>query len=66
MVSVPEMSRVLREFETTYLKKDDAENEARYFHHEQGMSTQKTFQRKVNDLTEMITQMENPFKLKRT
>lgn len=61
MAASLEMARLLKEFESSYLNNDDATNEASYFHHQQKMSAQKTYQKQVSDLTETITQMGNPF-----
>ena len=59
MVAGPETARLLQEFEGQ-LKGDpnlDEKNE----HHEQGLSTQKTFQSQVNNLVNTISEMGNPF-----
>ncbi|KAJ8353418.1 hypothetical protein SKAU_G00209850 [Synaphobranchus kaupii] len=58
MLSGPEMARLLKEFEEEYLQEDDKES---FQHHEQGLATQKTFQRQVISLSETIRRMGNPF-----
>jgi len=40
---------------------DDIENPENFCHHEQGLSSQKNFQRQVLSLSETIRQMGNPF-----
>lgn len=60
MVAGPEMARLLKEFENDFLPDDDIDSN-KHLHHEQGLSTQKTFQKQVNSLRETITQMGNPF-----
>jgi hypothetical protein len=62
MVAGPEMSRLLKEFETGFLMDEDHDNEVNYLHHEQGLATQKRFQKQVQNLTETITEMGNPFR----
>lgn len=59
MVAGPEMARLLKEFEINFLKEKECEN---YLHHEQSLSTQKTFQKQVLNLVETINEMGNPFK----
>lgn len=60
MLSGPELARLVKEFEEEYLE-DDSEDPKSFQHHEQGLSTQRTFQRHVTSLTETIRQMGNPF-----
>lgn len=62
MVAGPEMARLLKEFETGFIMDEDHDNEVNYLHHEQGLATQKRFQRQVQNLTETISEMGNPFK----
>ncbi|XP_061894509.1 uncharacterized protein LOC133644183 [Entelurus aequoreus] len=57
MLTGPEMARLIKEFEEEYLQ-DDKES---FQHHEQGLGTQKTFQRQVNSLSDTIRRMGNPF-----
>ncbi len=45
MLSGPEMSRLLKQFEKEYIPDYDTEIPENFQHHEQGLSTQKTFQR---------------------
>ena len=61
MLSGPEMSRLLKQFEEEYLPDDDTEIPENFQHHEQGLSTQKTFQRQVVSLSDTIRRMGNPF-----
>ena len=59
MVAGPEMARLLKEFEINFLEEKECEN---YLHHEQSLSTQKTFQKQVLNLVKTINEMGNPFK----
>lgn len=61
MLSGPEMSRLLKQFEEEYLPDDDTGIPEYFQHHEQGLSTQKTFQRQVVSLSDTIRRMGNPF-----
>ena len=61
MFSGPEMARMLKEFEDEYFTGDDMENPKNFQHHEQGLSSQKSFQKQVNALSATIRQMGNPF-----
>ena len=58
MLSGPQISRMVEEFQDQYLD-DDQELEQR--HHEQDLPTQTTFQRQVVSLTETMRRMGNPF-----
>ena len=60
MVSGPEQARLLAEFEGEYLPVQDPE--INHMHHEEGLSSQKNFQKQVNKLVESIDEMGNPFK----
>ena len=60
MVSGPEQARLLTEFEREYLPEEDPE--VNYMHHEEGLSSQKTFQSQVNKLGQCISDFGNPFK----
>jgi hypothetical protein len=59
MLSGPELSRLLKEFEGEYLQ--DSYHQQGNQHHEQGFSTQRTFHKQVVSLSKTITQMGNPF-----
>ena len=56
MVAGPEQARLLAEFEGHILKADTADQQ-----HEQGCSTQRLFQKQVNSLSAVISNMGNPF-----
>ena len=57
LLSGPEMARMLKEFEEEYFTEDDMENPKIFQHHEQGLSSQKSFQKQVNALSATIRQM---------
>jgi len=57
MLSGPKLARLQRQFEDEYLSDNDPDN---LQNHEQGLATQKTFQRKVNSLFSTIERMGNP------
>ena len=61
MISGPELGRLLKEFEEDFLPEHDKDNPKNFQHHEQCLSTQKTFQRHVANLSETIKRMGNPF-----
>ena len=48
-------------FEDEYLPGADSEHPRNFKNHEQGLSAQKTFQKQVNNLSETIKKMGNPF-----
>ena len=60
MVAGPETARVLQEFESQL--KGETNVDEKNKHHEQGLSTQKTFQSHVNSNVSTISEMGNPFK----
>ena len=60
MVAGPEIARVLQEFESQL--KGETNVDEKNKHHEQGLSTQKTFQSHVKQLVSTISEMGNPFK----
>ena len=60
MVTGPETARVLQEFESQL--KGETNIDEKNKHHEQGLSTQKTFQSHVKNLVSTISEMGNPFK----
>ena len=61
MLSGPEMARLQREFEDEYLPDADPDHPRNFKNHEQGVSTQKKFQKQVNSLIKTIKKMGNPF-----
>jgi len=61
MLSGPEMARLLEQFEEECIHGDNTEMFSNLHHHEQGLSTQKTFQQQVMNLAETIKRMGNPF-----
>ena len=61
MLSGPEMARLLKQFEEECLPDYDIENPDNFLHHEQGLASQKTFQRQVDGLCDTIRRMGNPF-----
>lgn len=60
MVAGTETARVLQEFESQL--KGETNVDEKNKHHEQGLSTQKTFQSHVKNLVSTIPEMGNPFK----
>ena len=56
----PETARVLQEFESQL--KGETNVDEKNKHHEQGLSTQKTFQSHVKQLVSTISEIGNPFK----
>jgi len=56
-----EMARLLKEFEEECIHGDNTEMSSNLCHHEQGLSTQKTFQQQIVNLAETIKRMGNPF-----
>lgn len=61
MLSGPELLRVRKQFESEYFSDNDPDNPQNFLNHEQGLSTQKTFQRQVTSLSSIIRKMGNPF-----
>lgn len=61
MLSGPEVSRILQQFEDQYLSSSDPENPKAQQNHETGRSAQVTFQKQVNNLCDVIRRMGNPF-----
>ena len=61
MLSGPELARLLRQFEEQYLPDNDPENPRKFQNHEQGISTQKTFQKQVKSLCDTFRHMGNRF-----
>ena len=60
MLSGPETTRLLHQFEEQYLGPDSEEFQDR-LNHEMGLSAQKTFKKQVNNLVDVIRTMGNPF-----
>ena len=50
-----------KEFEDEYFSDNNSDNHRNFQNHEQGLATQKTFQKQVNDLFCTIERMGNPF-----
>ena len=57
MIAGPEQARLLKEFEQEYISEEDHKQQ----HHEEGMSTQKTFKDQALALVQTISEMSNPF-----
>ncbi len=58
MVAGPEQARIINEFECQIVKSEKSS----HLQHEQSHSAQLLFQKQVNNLTEVISTMGNPFK----
>ena len=58
MLSGPETTRILRQFEEQYLPNRDGDD---HLNHEMGASAQRTFMKQVNHLANVIRRMGNPF-----
>ena len=61
MLSGPEVARLVTQFQEENFYDDDPEIPKNFKHHEQGISTQKTFHKQVNSLSATIKRMGNPF-----
>ncbi|KAG7161583.1 hypothetical protein Hamer_G014144 [Homarus americanus] len=61
VVSGPEPSRLIKQFEGDYLPDDDPGSPQNFKHHVQGLSSQMTFKMKVNSLSNTMRKMGNPF-----
>ena len=61
MLPRPEIARLLTQFEEENLPDDDQEIPKNFKHNEQGLCTQTAFQKQVNNLSETIRRMGNPF-----
>jgi hypothetical protein len=57
MIAGPEQVRLLKEFEQEYSFEEDDKHQ----HHEEGMSTQRTFKEQALTLVHTISEMGNPF-----
>lgn len=61
MLSGPELSRMIKEFEDQFLSSNDPDNPKNYQNHETGRAAQVTFHRQVNNLCDVIRRTGNPF-----
>ena len=61
ILSGPELARLMKQFESQYVPDEDPENPHNFQNHEQGLITQKTFQRQVSTLADTFRRMGNPF-----
>ena len=61
MLSGPETTRLLHQFEEQYLLGPDSEEIQDRPNHEMGLSAQKTFRKQVNNLVDVMRTMGNPF-----
>ena len=61
MLSGPELVRLQKLFEEEYFPDDDPENPRLFQNHEQGLATQKAFQKQVSNLFKTFKIMGNPF-----
>ena len=58
MLSCPETTRILRQFEEQYLPDREGND---HLNHEMGASAQNTFKKQVNHSAIVIRRMRNPF-----
>jgi hypothetical protein len=61
MLSGPELSRMIHQFEDQFLPSQDPDNPKNFQNHEAGKAAQKTFHRQVKSLCEVIRRSGNPF-----
>ena len=61
MLLGPELSRLQKQFEKELFSDKDPDNPQNFQNHEQGLSTQRTFQKQVVSLCDTIRKMGNPF-----
>ena len=61
MLSGPELSRIITQFEEQFLTSQDPENPKNFQNHECGKATQKSFHRQVNDVCDVVRRVGNPF-----
>ena len=54
------LSGLRKQFESEYFSDNDPDNPQNFLNHEQGLSTQKTFQRQVTSLSRIVRKMRNP------
>ena len=61
MLTGPEVSRLILQFDNQYLTDNDPENPENYQNHETGKASQAAFQRQVKNLSDVMRTMGNPF-----
>ena len=61
MVSGPEMSRIINEFEVSQELLKSISDDRKHRHHEETRGVQSTFQSEVQSLSNVISEMGNPF-----
>ena len=61
MLSGPELSRIIHQFEDHFLSSLDADNPKNFQNHEAGRAAQKTFHRQVKTLCDVVRRTGNPF-----
>ena len=59
MLSGPETTRLLHQFDGQYL--EDSNEHGGRLNHEMGLCAQKTFKQQVNNLVDVVRKMGNPF-----
>lgn len=61
MLSGPELSRIILQFEDQFLTSQNPDNPKNLQNHECGKAAQKTFHRQVNNLCDVVRRIGNPF-----
>jgi len=61
MLSGPELSRIIHQFEDQFLSVQDPDNPRNVQNHEAGRAAQKTFHRQVKNLCDVVRRTGNPF-----
>ena len=61
MLSGPELSRIIQEFEQQFIAAQDPDNPNSFRNHEAGRAAQMTFHRQVNSFCEVVRRLGNPF-----
>lgn len=61
MLSVPELSKIILQFEDQFLTTQDPDNPKNFQNHESGKAAQKSFHCPVNNLFDVIRRIGNPF-----
>lgn len=61
MLSGPEAARLIAQFEDEYLDSTDPDDPSNFENHETGKASQRLFKRQVNNLSDVIRSMGNPF-----
>lgn len=61
MLSGPELSRIIEQFEDQFLSSPEPDNPKNSQNHEAGRAAQKTFHAQVNNLCEVVRRTGNPF-----